>query len=234
MSNCCTVYDATCGDPPSKTAEVSLAELRQILKDGSARIVDTRKISEFAAGHIPGAHCITSTPNQAAAEPVALVERLVAGDKAAKLVLYCNGPFCKGTRRLSEQLFDAGFTGVRRFQLGIPVWRALGGPTEVELDGLRRIYKIDGTAVLFDCRPIETYAHGSLAGAHNVTVAMAMEGLDRLPLPRDDFHTRVVLFGSGAGEARALADILSTSPFHNVLYFSGPFEHLMSLTAGGR
>src|SRR5512138_3541739 len=69
-------------------------------------------------------------------EYVAAVERLVGGDKGKALVLYCNGPFCQASKRISEQLVPAGFTNVRRYQLGIPIWRAVGGPTEVELEGI--------------------------------------------------------------------------------------------------
>src|SRR5947207_5582960 len=38
----------------------------------------------------------------------------------------------KKERRLSEELLAAGFTNVRRYQLGIPVSRALGGSTQIE------------------------------------------------------------------------------------------------------
>src|SRR6266513_536330 len=56
---------------------------------------------------------------------------MVSGDKSKALVLYCNGPFCQASKRVSEQLVAGGFTNVRRYQLGIPIWRALGGPTEI-------------------------------------------------------------------------------------------------------
>jgi hypothetical protein len=36
----------------------------------------------------------------------------------------------RSSQTTAEQLVAAGFTNVRRYQLGIPVWRALGGPTE--------------------------------------------------------------------------------------------------------
>jgi hypothetical protein len=40
---------------------------------------------------------------------------------------------------LSRAPFRAGYNNVRRFQLGIPVWRALGSITEVELEGVRYV-----------------------------------------------------------------------------------------------
>src|SRR5438874_2209939 len=88
----------------------------------------------------------------------AAVERLVGGDKSKPLVLYCNGQFCQASRTLSDQLVAAGFTNVRRYQLGIPMWRALGGPVEIELEGILRVYKIDQTAIFLDARSAAEFA----------------------------------------------------------------------------
>ena len=113
---------ATLAEPNQKTSEVSTEQLRRILADKSAMVIDTRTRDEFEAGHIPGAHMLDAPPS----DHVKAVERLVRGDKATALVLYCNGPHCQASRRLAEQLVAAGFSNVRRYQLGIPVWRALG------------------------------------------------------------------------------------------------------------
>jgi rhodanese-related sulfurtransferase len=75
---------------------------------------------------------------------VAEVGRLVSDRRDAPLVLYCNGPFCGKSKRLAEELVKAGFTHVKRYQLGIPMWRTLGGVCQTELDGLRYILKHDG------------------------------------------------------------------------------------------
>jgi rhodanese-related sulfurtransferase len=218
------VYQATLMEPDEKTQEVSTEQVRRILVDGSAVVLDMRKRSEYVAGHIPGARNLDAVPSAS----VAAVERLVSGDKNKALVLYCNGGFCQASRLLSEQLVAAGFTNVRRYQLGIPIWRALGGPTEIELEGILRIYKVDETAVFFDARSAEEFAKGSVLGAHNVTAdnLATDDGLQKAPLPRDDFNTRIVLFGRDSTQARALADALSKRLWHNVTYFPGTFEAL--------
>ena len=100
-------------------------------------VIDTRKPGEFQAGHLPGAINVMAKDDVPAEENVAAVERAVGSDRDQALVLYCNGPFCKGTRRLAQQLADADFTNVRRYQLGMPIWRALGGPTEIDSGGNR-------------------------------------------------------------------------------------------------
>lgn len=217
------IYQATLGETNQKTHEVSTEQVRRILADRSAIILDSRKRSEYVAGHIPGALNVDAPPGTF----VAAVERLVNGDKSKALVLYCNGPFCQASRRVSEQLVSAGFTNVRRYQLGIPIWRALGGPTEIELEGIVRIFNVDHTAVFFDARAPEEFAKGSLPTAHNVPAdQLASSALKKAPLPEDDFNTRIVMFGRDAAQARALADALSKRPWHNVMYFPGKFESL--------
>jgi rhodanese-related sulfurtransferase len=216
-------YHATLAEPNQKTQEVSTAEVRRILVDHNAVLLDTRTRAEYAAGHIPGARNVGGTP----AEALASVEQLVGGDKRKALVLYCNGPFCQASRRFGEQLVAAGFTNVRRYQLGIPVWRALGGPTAIELEGALRVFRRDQTAVFFDARSPEEFARGSLPGAQNVPADQLASGaLKQARMPEDDFNTRIVLFGRDAGQARALADALSNRPWHNVSYFAGTFEML--------
>jgi rhodanese-related sulfurtransferase len=217
------VNSATLVEPNQKTPQVSTEQLRRILADGSAVVLDTRTRQEFEAGHIPGAH-VLGVPS---GEQVAAVERLVRGDKAAALVLYCNGPYCQASRRLAEQLVTSGFTNVRRYQLGIPVWRALGGPTAIELGGFLRVYKVDRTAVIFDGRSSGEFAKGSLAGALSVPADDVIAGrLKKLSLPEDDFNRRIVLFGRDAMQARALADVLRTRPWHNVSYLADTYGAL--------
>lgn len=216
-----SIYQATLAEANQKTPEVSTEQVRSILADRSAIVVDTRSRAEYAAGHIPGAQLLDGPPST----HVAAVERLVNGDKSKALVLYCNGPYCGASRRLSDQLVAAGFSNVRRYQLGIPIWRALGGPTEVELEGIVRIFGVDHTAVFIDVRSAEEFAKGSMPGYRNLT----LENVDttiQSPLPVDDFNTRIVLFGRDYAQARAMADLFSKRPWHNVSYYPGPFETL--------
>ena len=220
---------ATLAEKNAKTPEVSTEQLRQILNEGSAIVLDTRSRAEFDAGHVPGARNLDAPPDQ----QVAAVEKLVEGNKAASLVMYCNGPYCQASRRLGEQLPAVGFTNVRRYQLGIPVWRALGGPTVVELGGIVRIFDVDKTAVYLDARTSDDFAKGSLAGAHSVPVEDVMSvKLKKIPLPEDDFNRRIVLFGSDGTQARKLADLLSKRPWHNVGYFPGSFDALATTLKG--
>jgi len=215
------IYEATLLEPSQKTPQVSTEELRRILADGSAIVVDSRSHAQFVAGHIPGARNLDAPRSGS----IAAVERLVSGDKSKPLVLYCNGPFCQASREISEQLVGAGFTNVRRYQLGIPVWRALGGVTEIELDGIVRIFNVDRAAVFLDGRTTEDFSAGSLPGARNIPVGTTK--FERHPLLRgEDFNTRIVVFGRDSGQARALAEAIVRVARHNVSYFPGTFDTL--------
>jgi rhodanese-related sulfurtransferase len=224
------IMQATYAEPNQKTPQVSTEQVRRILADGSAIIIDTRPRVQFEAGHIPGAHHVDGTP----ADQVVAVERLVNGNKNAALVLYCNGPFCQASRRFAEQLVAANFSNVRRYQVGIPVWRALGGPTAIELPAITRIFGVDRTAVFIDARSAEEFAKGTIPGAHNVTLDTLVATQKKMmsgqfkdpPLPLDDFNRRIILVGQDGAQARKLADAMSKRPWHNVAYFPGRFEAL--------
>ena len=148
---------------------------------------------------------------------------------------YCNGPFCGKSKRLSEELLAAGFTSVRRYQLGIPVWRALVGLCEIELEAVQHVLERDRTAVFLDARSAEEFLAGSLPGARSIPQSAVEPGKDvgevrkakddgRLPM--EDHNTRIVVFGRDAAQARGLAEALAREAFHNVAYFPGPFEAL--------
>ncbi len=220
-----SVYRATFAEPNQKTPEVSTEEVRRMLADGSGILIDARKHSEYVAGHIAGAKSAPSSPPNSA---VATVGHLVGGDRSKLLVLYCNGLHCGQSRDLSEQLVAAGFTNVRRYQLGIPIWRALNGPVEIELEGILRVYKFDQTAVFLDGRSEEEFSMQSLPGTHNVPLdkIATLIASRKPPLPINDFNTRIVLFGRDAAQARALADAMGKTPYQNVSYLPGTFEEL--------
>jgi rhodanese-related sulfurtransferase len=220
------IYDATVEGAEESAPEVSTSELRRILRDRSAIVIDTRTRVQFEAGHIPGARDLDVPPD---AQASAIME-LVNSRRDLALVLYCNGPHCKASRRLAEELIASGFSNVKRYQLGMAVWRALGGPTVIELGGIRQIVAADRTAAFIDARSADEFAHGSLPGAQNMPLDAASSlPFEQLPLPEDDFNRRIVLFGRDGHQAQQLAEVLSARPWHNVSYFPGTFSALAGL-----
>jgi rhodanese-related sulfurtransferase len=175
------IYQATLGETGQRTVEVSTDQLRGILADMSAVVLDARPLREYAITHIPAAMNVAAKPGVpmlAYVSDVAEVGRLLQGKNQTPLVLYCNGPYCGKSKRLAEELLAAGYTNVRRYQLGIPVWRALGGVTEIEPDGLRYVAANDQTAVLLDVREVEDFRSGSFPNARNIPRSGVLEGKD--------------------------------------------------------
>lgn len=217
------VTKAITAEPNPVSAQLTTEEMRRVVGDGSAIILDTRAQAEFEAGHIPNANVVEG-PTEAR---LAAVDKLAKGDKSAALVLYCNGPNCQASRLLAKDLKGAGYTNIRRYQLGVPIWRALGGPLVLETPGVARIFDQDRTAVFIDVRPATEFAKRTIAGAVNAPVDDVLSGkMKKPPFPLDDFNRRIILFGADGKDARKFADYMTTRPWHNVVYYPGRYDEL--------
>ena len=234
------IHQATLADSDQKTKEVSTEELRHILAGKGATVFDARPAMEYAISHIPGAVNVSAKPGVAMSlyvSDVAEIGRVLRGDKSAPIILYCNGPFCGKSKRLAAELLEAGYSNVGRYQLGIPVWRALGGVTQIEPPGIRRVAEADRTAVFIDARDPAAFRAGSAPGARNLPRSLVKEGKDvgevkaakddgRLPM--EDHNTRIVIFGEAGEQARAVAEAVAREAFHNVSFFDGSFEQFIA------
>lgn len=216
-----SVFHAVLVEPRATTPNISMNELDRLLTAG-VLLLDNRPFVEFALGHIPGARNVAPKPGMPMSEytsDVAEVGRLVGNDRSRPIVLYCAGPFCGKSARVADELLAAGYTSVRRFQLGAPVWRALGRPMVVEAEGIRHVLENDRTARLIDARAPEAFGSGSIPGAINVREGEVRTAKDDGRLPMEDHNTRIIVVGAGADDARALAEELARNAFHNVGYF---------------
>jgi rhodanese-related sulfurtransferase len=146
--------------------------------------------------------------------------------RATPIVLYCNGPLCGKSRRTARSLFERGYTNVRRYQLGLPVWRALGNTVQTDLEGLSYIFKGDRTAVFVDARDPEAYRAGTIPGAVNVRPGEAKAANEDGRLPHADKGTRVVVFSDDGAEARAVATEIAQNAYWNSSYFGGGFDEI--------
>ncbi len=223
--------------------EVTTEQFQQILSEDKAVVLDTRPHLEFSISHVPGARNVAARPGVPLSmyvSDVAEVSRLVGGVMTRPIVLYCNGPFCPKSKRLGDELAAVGHTNIRRYQLGIPVWRALGGVTATEPEGLRHILALDRTAVVIDVREADAFKAGSLPGARNIPRSGVLEGRDvgevrrakddgRLPM--QDHNTRIIVVGHTPGDARFVAESLVREAFHNVSFFSGTFDEARAAIA---
>ena len=229
------IFKATLEEPGQKTSEISTDEMRRILREGTATVLDARPQAEYALSHIPGAKNVAAKPGVEKSmyiSDVAEVTRLVHEDKKTPLVLYCNGPFCGKSKRLAEELHAAGYTSVRRYQLGIPVWRALGGVCAMDFEGFRTVVERDRTAIIIDAREAKEFAAGSLPGARNIPRSLVLDEKDTGEvkrakddgrLPMEDHNTRIFVMGEDGPGAKYVAEALAREAFHNVAYYEGAF-----------
>ena len=222
-----SITQATLAEPDAVTPEVSTEELAAILAAGSAPVLDVRSSREYAIAHIPGSVNIWEKE----------IEQIATRfpDRAAPLVLYCNGPYCGKSRRTSAELSKRGYTNVRRYQLGLPVWRALGHTVQTDLEGLRYIVENDRTAVLVDARGDAGGA--PVPGAVRIRSGEAEAANEDGRLPHRDKGTRVIVFGSNPAEARAVAEEIARKAYWNSSYFGGTVEEVsvpMARTGSGR
>jgi rhodanese-related sulfurtransferase len=213
-----TVFQTTLGEPGQATEEISTETLQKILATGSEPVFDVRFAREYAIAHIPG------TTNIYEKE----VERIVElyPDRNQPMILYCNGPSCGKSKRTSESLVALGYTRVRRYQLGMPVWRALSQTVQTDMLGFDYIIRGDHTAVFVDARTPAEFSTASIPGAVNVQKGEAVAANDDGRLPLQDKGTRVVVFGNTLDQARVVATEVAKRAYWNSSYFSGTFADL--------
>lgn len=216
------------GAKSEEGAEVSTSELVELLKTG-ATVLDVRSAKECAIAHIPGSVCMPGVLRSDGTYGDNLDQIFDAyPDRAAPIVLYCNGPYCGKSKRTAKPMLEKGYANVRRYQLGLPVWRALGNTVQTDLEGLAYILKDDRTAVFVDTRPPETFKADTLPGSVNVRKGEAKAANEDGRLPNTDKGTRIVVFGTNAQEAHDVAAEVAQNAFWNSSYFGGSYEDIKS------
>ncbi len=198
--------------------EISTEELKAILAGDKPHVFDVRPASEFAISHIPGSTNIYENE----------IERMtrLCPEKASEIVLYCNGPYCNKSIRVAEQLIGKGYSNVKRYQYGLPVWCAFGNTAETDLAGLKYVFSKDKSAVFIDARPKSEFDRGTLPGAVNMEPGEAEQANKDGRLPYNDHGTRIIVFGDNTTRARELAEEIARRAYWNSSYFSGAFQDL--------
>jgi rhodanese-related sulfurtransferase len=212
------------------SSEISTTQLRAALTDSTAIILDARPYEEYAVSHIPGARAVPAKPGTTPALYVADAAEVAKSipDKTQTLILYCNGLFCGRSERFADDLSKLGYQNVRRYQLGAPGWRALGGVMQVEKPALLRLLAQDASSVLIDARP-EKGLKPRLRNAAPIPLPEASKAKDDGRLPMTDHNTRIFVVGANGAEARAVADAIVHDAFHNVTFFDGGIADLPEL-----
>jgi len=127
---------------------------------------------------------------------------------------------------VAEQLFKKGYANIRRYQLGMPVWRAYGNTVETDVAGCKYIYPADQTAVWVDARPKEEFVKGTIPGAVNVQAGEVKVANEDGRLPYTDKGTLIVVFAQRPDAARKVAEEIAHTAFWNSSYFGGALTDL--------
>ena len=215
-----TVYNTTLGETNPVAPELSTEQFKKILADQSGPVLDVRFAQEYAIAHIPGSINIHEK------EIETITQRFP--DKATPIVLYCNGPFCGKSKRVSAELVKRGYTNVKRYQLGLPIWRALGNTVQTDLAGLQYVVGADKTAVFVDARSRADFEQASLPGAVNILAGEAEQANEPTDgrLPHKDKGTRVIVFANNPNDARKVAEEIAKKAYWSSSYFGGTAEEL--------
>lgn len=212
------------GGKDNEGGEVSTSELVDFLKGGGV-VLDVRSVEECAIAHIPGSVCMPGVLRSDGSYGDNIEQILNAyPDKATAIVLYCNGPFCGKSKRTAQPLVEQGYANVRRYQLGVPVWRAFGNTMQTDLPGLAYILNGDKTAVFVDARSPEKFKSGTMPNAVNVQKGEAKAANEDGRLPHKDKGTRVVIFSDSPDRAREVAEEVAKNAYWNSSYFGGTYE----------
>ncbi len=124
-------------DVPESLAGTKLVSAEAVVAAQAAGtpVIDTRVASEYAEGHIKGAVNVPYREKSAkavdfdAAQDAFNLAKLPA-DKAAAVVMYCNGPDCWKSFKASTAAIKAGYSKIYWYRDGFPDWKAKGLPIE--------------------------------------------------------------------------------------------------------
>jgi rhodanese-related sulfurtransferase len=225
-----SVFDGVLGKNVAASSEINTAEFQAALAHSKTIVLDARPYEEYAVSHIPGARAVpgkTGTTPALYVGDAAEVAKSIP-DKTRPLIVYCNGLYCGRSERLADDLIKLGYWNVRRYQLGVPAWRALGDVMQVEKPALLRLLAQDATSVLID-GTAEAGPKRRLRNAVSIPLSEASRAKDDGRLPMTDHNTRIFVVGSNGAEARSVAEAIVRDAFHNVTFFDGAAADLPEL-----
>lgn len=165
---------------PEGVTEIKTTELKQLIdKKSPLFLVDSRPPARFDQAHLPGAHSI----------PVSLLEKkqaeVLPKDKNQLLVFYCGGITCPLSPASAAMAKKLGYTNVRVYHEGEPVWSKNNHPTYSSPEFIK-----NGNVVLIDVRPSDKAIAGRIKGAYSVPREMLEDKLDDVPR-----NAPIVLYG---------------------------------------
>lgn len=125
---------ALSGDTPGSAAPetlriISLDQLKRVIDQKKAMLIDARTPEEYDEGHIAGA------VNFYAMEVGNYFDRIVEIPRDSLVVMYCSNPHCHFARTLAGFFLDFGFTNILLYDDGWDGWTDAGMPVATGEEG---------------------------------------------------------------------------------------------------
>ena len=209
---------------------------KQIDDKANMVLIDSRpKRTKYDKGHIPTA---LSIPDSSFAK----MQDQLPADKSTPLVLYCGGLKCRLSHKSAEKAIALGYTDVKVFAEGYPVWVAAYGKGEttavasakpassaqlkvgkeegsVDMQTFVEIVKNKPDSImLIDVRDADEFKAGSFKTAVNIPVDQLEDKIKTLPTDKPI----VFVCGTGARSGESYYMVQDVRPeMKNVYYLEG-------------
>jgi rhodanese-related sulfurtransferase len=102
--------------------DITISELKAVIADKSAVILDVNGTDSYNSGHIPTAQNFEAVKDKLAT--------VLPKDKDALVVAYCGGPQCSAYKQAVTAALAMGYTNVKHLKPGISGWKQAGEKTE--------------------------------------------------------------------------------------------------------
>lgn len=113
FSNLSHAEETDCSDD-TRYPEISKTELKSVVEEKRAFIVDVNSDKSFKKAHVPGAIHYKSHKAEFA--------QLLPEQKDALIVAYCGGPSCTAWKAAAENACKLGYSNIKHFKPGISGW----------------------------------------------------------------------------------------------------------------
>ena len=166
--------------PPIEIPEDELAstlEIEELIAGQGQQpymLVDSRPAMRYHEGHIPTAKSIPFTSMHT-------MRSELPDDKDMLLVFYCGGQHCTLSPMASQMAEQWGYTRVKVYHDGAPVWKKSGN---ILLTTRTYLQERKGNYVLIDTRDLEKASQGHIPGGVSLALQEIPKHKDRFPLDR--------------------------------------------------
>jgi rhodanese-related sulfurtransferase len=106
----------------STFADISHQELKTVVAEKKAVILDVNGTDSYKEGHIPGAIDFIANQDK--------IAELLPADKNALIIAYCGNEQCGAYQQAANVAAKLGYKNIKHYAPGIAGWRKSGAPLE--------------------------------------------------------------------------------------------------------